>query len=314
MLAVPTVTVPPRRPQRRNYWHHRQEAAARIRAARRLQYEHMTRTLLIGYYTGTRPGAILGLHWHPAPAGGWFDLENETLHRKPDGELETRKRQPPARIHRRLMSFLKRWKAADAAKGINCVIHWRGKPIKKLRRSWRSVASEAGATRKDGPHIMRHTAATWLMQAGVDPYEAAGYLGMTVETLMDTYGHHHPSFQENAARASGRRECSGPRMVPETHERECDELGAGCRRTQGSTGQIPIEHLLWEQGVASSNPAAPTNKSNHLARASEWVRGEFCNWFCNLPMRSPTFPFPTSPASAYSRLWRSARPSRPTGR
>ena len=43
------------------------------------------------------------------------------------------------------------------------------------------------------------------MQAGVDPYEAAGYLGMTVETLMDTYGHHHPSFQENAARASGRR-------------------------------------------------------------------------------------------------------------
>ena len=28
---------------------------------------------------------------------------------------------------------------------------------------------------------------------------------MSIETLMDTYGHHHPSFQENAARASGRR-------------------------------------------------------------------------------------------------------------
>lgn len=34
----------------------------------------------------------------------------------------------------------------------------------------------------DGPHICRHTAATWLMQGRVDIYEAAGYLGMTPET------------------------------------------------------------------------------------------------------------------------------------
>ena len=32
------------------------------------------------------------------------------------------------------------------------------------------------------PHILRHTAATWLMQAGVDLWEAAGFLGITVET------------------------------------------------------------------------------------------------------------------------------------
>src|SRR5262249_36938942 len=163
-----------------------------------LRLEHMSRTLLIGYYTGTRPGAILRLHWHPTPAGGWFDLDTETLHRKPDNELETRKRQPPARIHRRLMVFLRKCEAAHEALRINCVIHFKGQPIKKLRRSWGSVAREAGATRKDAPHIMRHAAATWLMQAGVDPYETAGYLGMSVETLIDTYGHHHPSFQQNS--------------------------------------------------------------------------------------------------------------------
>ena len=205
LLAVPTVTVPPRRPQRRNYWHPRPEAAARLRAAHQLRYEHMERMLLIGYYTGTRPGATMRLYWHPTPAGGWFDLETETLHRRPDNEPETKKRQPPARIHRRLMFFLRKWKAKDEARGINCVIHWHGKPIRKLRRSWGTVARAAGAERKDGPHIMRHTAATWLMQAGVDPYEAAGYLGMSVETLMDTYGHHHPAFQERAARAGGKR-------------------------------------------------------------------------------------------------------------
>ena len=52
---------------------------------------------------------------------------------------------------------------------------------------------------------MRHTAATWLMRSGVNPYEAAGYLGMSPETLWETYGHHHPDHQEDAARATGKK-------------------------------------------------------------------------------------------------------------
>ena len=54
-------------------------------------------------------------------------------------------------------------------------------------------------------HSLRHTAATWLMQAGVDMWEAAGWLGMTVEQLEANYGHHHPEFQEEAAEAFGGR-------------------------------------------------------------------------------------------------------------
>jgi integrase len=46
------------------------------------------------------------------------------------------------------------------------------------------------------PHTLRHTAATWLMQAGVDMWTAAGYLGMTVKTLERVYGHHHPGHME----------------------------------------------------------------------------------------------------------------------
>jgi hypothetical protein len=43
-------------------------------------------------------------------------------------------------------------------------------------------------------------------EAGVDLWEAAGWLGMTVEQLEANYGHHHPDFQEEAAEAfsSGR--------------------------------------------------------------------------------------------------------------
>lgn len=37
------------------------------------------------------------------------------------------------------------------------------------------------------------------MQAGVPIWEAAGHLGMTVETITRTYSHHHPDFQKAAA-------------------------------------------------------------------------------------------------------------------
>lgn len=39
------------------------------------------------------------------------------------------------------------------------------------------------------------------MQAGVDMWQAAGYLGMTKETLEKTYGHHHPDHQSDVGSA-----------------------------------------------------------------------------------------------------------------
>ena len=94
---------------------------------------------------------------------------------------------------------------ADLALGITHVIHYQGARIKQLETAWRSVARRSGASSNDGPHIMRHTAATWQMQAGTNIYEAAGYLGMTAETLLEVYGHQHPDFQANASKATGRR-------------------------------------------------------------------------------------------------------------
>jgi hypothetical protein len=39
------------------------------------------------------------------------------------------------------------------------------------------------------------------MQAGGDVWQIAGFLGMTVEMLQERYGHHHPDYQGDAARA-----------------------------------------------------------------------------------------------------------------
>ncbi len=231
--AIPVVTLPPAKPPREDYWLTRTQVAERIRAARRLpQCKHMVRVLLIGVYSGTRPGAANALHWIPSTDGGWFDLEAEVLHRRARGEVESNKRKPRARMHRKLVFWCKRWRKADMEVGVvrrerrgdsrirvrvACphVIHYAGKPLKQLRRSWARVAIEAGhgvwdeerqqMVCMDGPHIMRHTCATLTLQSGVSLTETAGYLGMSEKMLEEVYGHHSPTFQQNAAKARGRR-------------------------------------------------------------------------------------------------------------
>ena len=41
------------------------------------------------------------------------------------------------------------------------------------------------------------------MQKGVNLWDAAGFLGMTVQQLEQGYGHHHPDYQEEAVAALG---------------------------------------------------------------------------------------------------------------
>jgi hypothetical protein len=72
------------------------------------------------------------------------------------------------------------------------------------RRHQERICSSLPAGRVDRCHAA-HVAATWLMQAGTDPWQAAGSLSMSMETLLRVYGHHHPDYQRQAAENIGRR-------------------------------------------------------------------------------------------------------------
>jgi integrase len=201
--ALPVVTMP-EKSQPRERWLNRDEIARLVWAAwRTKRHRHVARVLLIGYYTGTRSGAINKLRWMPSTEGGWFDLEAGLLFRKGLATRETKKRQTPAKIHARLLPHLHRWRRSDDKRGLTYVVHYNDKPVIKLRRSWDAVRVKAGLA-DDGVvlHTLRHSAATWLMQAGVPIFEAASYLGMTPETLARVYAHQTPDFHNAAAAAS----------------------------------------------------------------------------------------------------------------
>ncbi|WP_127078430.1 tyrosine-type recombinase/integrase [Rhodomicrobium lacus] len=210
LTALPVVSMPGRG-RRREDWLTRSEAARLLWAAWRGSSskfaadadasKHLARVILIGLYSGTRSGALLRLRWLPSPDAGWIDVERGLIYRKGGAQSVTNKRQPPAPIHARLIPHLRRWQARDLAAGIVHVIHYKGAPIEKLKTAWRRAREVAAIAREIVPHSLRHTAATWQMQAGTDRWEAAGYLGMSVDTLERHYGHHHPDFQSGAARA-----------------------------------------------------------------------------------------------------------------
>lgn len=218
--TVPTVTLP-ERGRARERWLTRGEAARLLWAAwREPKARHLVRFILIGLYTGTRHDAILRLGWMENTLGGWIDTDAGRIYRRAAGARQTKKRQPPARLPDRLLAHLRRWRRLDEdlkerarreveeeagetklKPGYPFVVTYLGEPLMKERRAFRTACTAAGLGPEVVPHTMRHTAATWLMQAGVDVWQAAGVLGMTAEQLEETYGHHHPDFQKGVAKA-----------------------------------------------------------------------------------------------------------------
>jgi integrase len=193
LKTVPIVTLPPKSDARVR-WLTRQEAAQLLRSTKT---PHLRRFILIGLYTGTRSQAILGLSWMPSTSSGYIDLDKGVLYRRGADQRKTNKKQPPVTIPDRLLAHLRRWNRLDAQLGVHHVVHYQSSRISKLRRSWATARQAAGLDEDVIPHTLRHTAATWLMQLGIDMWEAAGYLGISIKMLEEVYGHHHPDHQRS---------------------------------------------------------------------------------------------------------------------
>jgi integrase len=231
--------VMPTRPPHRERWLTRSEAARLISRAWRYREiqkglrtgkrprQHVARFLLVGLYTGTRAGPICGAATRPTIGRGWVDLTRGVFYRRAPGSKQTKKMAPPVRLPERLLAHIRRWHRLGISR--DYVIEYERRSIKRINKAFNAAVLDANLCAEHGkvtPHTLRHTAATWLMQQGVDPWVAAGYLGMTVETLIQKYGHHHPKHLEAARLAFDHRSPGpiGDRMARPKQERTASNV------------------------------------------------------------------------------------------
>jgi integrase len=215
----PTVPLDlPEKSEPKERWLKRDEAARLLWAARGLRAPHLTRFILTGLYTGSRKAVILGLRWLPSTDSGWIDLEHGVIYRKGPAQKKTNKKRPAIRIPARLLPHLKRWAAIDARgyqsgrmriagkaeKPLTHLITYKGDPIKDIDNAFGRARTLAGLGPEVTPHTLRHTLATWAMQGGAEPWEAAGFAGMSLKVMQSTYAHHSPDHQLSVSKALSR--------------------------------------------------------------------------------------------------------------
>jgi integrase len=217
LAAAPGMWMPEPTPAR-DRWLTRSEAARLLNAARNEPKArlHLPTFILIGLYTGAREEAIRSLQWFRSTTGGWIDLERRIIDFNPIGRRRTKKRRTvipiPPQLYLHLTQVRKRT--------LQYAVEVDGVHVKKLRTSYGTACRNAGL--KDVVrHTLRHTACTWFMHRGVNVWDAAGWVGMSIETFTRKYAHHHPDYMKGAL-DSFRPKTKIPHAIPPaTSANEC---------------------------------------------------------------------------------------------
>ena len=84
------------------------------------------------------------------------------------------------------------------------VIEWAGEPVKSIKRGFRQAVIRAGLDKAVTPHTLRHTAASWMAEAGIPMSEIAAVLGhRDSRTTERVYAKFSPEYLQKAVRALG---------------------------------------------------------------------------------------------------------------
>lgn len=208
-------TVPVALPERsmpRERWLTRSEVATLVWTAwrrRRVQdgeadewkvLQHIARFMVVAHYTGTRKSAILSASFRQEIGKGFIDLKAGLWHRQPLGKRRTNKRQPAIPLPAPLQAHMRRW----AKNGQLYPVEFHGGGVDRIDKAFRKLVRDCGFEGDVVIHTFRHTAITWAMQRAMDPWAASGYFGINLQTLISTYGHHHPDHLREAAKKMAR--------------------------------------------------------------------------------------------------------------
>lgn len=171
----------------------RSEAARLLWASRKgLSRDYLPLFILMGLYTGGRKTALLTLKWSQV------NFKENLIYLKSDTGAENKKH-ATIPITRRLRTFL--LLARKRGTPFGNVIHAHQAQLQDIKGSFKAACIRAGLDNVT-PHTLRHTAASWMVQAGVPVFEVARYLGHTSSAMVErTYGHLAPNHLHQAAAA-----------------------------------------------------------------------------------------------------------------
>lgn len=156
----------------------------------------------LGCFCGLRPGELAGLDVEHLDfeRGMVFVSQVVTRHgMKPYGKTSSSTRWVP--FPREVADLL--WRlVGDRASGPVFTAAEGGRVNDRnfARRVW-DPALQAAGIEPCRPYVLRHTAASWLVQAGVPDYEVASLLGHSSTRMLTTYGHLNPERHERVRAA-----------------------------------------------------------------------------------------------------------------
>ncbi|PWC56658.1 hypothetical protein TSO221_01490 [Azospirillum sp. TSO22-1] len=173
----------------RDEWITKEQANALVRESP----SHLALFILLALSTAKRREAILDLKWDDV------DLSrpgHEVLHFGEDVGNKKRGSTPIAG-NKRLIAALN---AAKEKAETDYVIEWRGERVEDVKTALSGAAKRAGIPHLSS-HVLKHTAVTWMVQAGVPFERIAKFTNTSKEVIERVYGHHSPSFVQEAIAA-----------------------------------------------------------------------------------------------------------------
>lgn len=167
----------------------RKEAKALLKATRR--FPHVRAFIALSLATGARQSALLELTWDRV------DLERKRIVlARGDAEDDQRKRRATVPMNRRAYRYLR---VLHALRTCDHVIEWGGHRVLSIKKGFAAACKRAGITGVT-PHILRHTAASWMAESGIEMFKISRYLGHSDTKVTERrYAKLHPKFLADAA-------------------------------------------------------------------------------------------------------------------
>ncbi|XKG61968.1 site-specific integrase [Caenispirillum salinarum] len=172
-----------------------EEAESLMKAVDTPRTLHLLVFTRVALASASRPGPVLELKTDQVVVSG----DALILHLNPFGRQQTNKKRPVVRIEDPATVALIKEACSRSTSGY--LVEWAGKPIKSIKKAFATAMARAGFPDVT-PYVLRHTAATWMAQAGVPLWEIADYLGHSDTRMVEkVYAHHHPDHRKKSTDA-----------------------------------------------------------------------------------------------------------------